>query len=98
MMSFYPHAGSDAVKVDYRTRFAIEQEERAEQRRQDLEQQCSEFNSARVRVRAWEKAHGLRLPDDAAHPILNVIARATRLTLAEVLAEQQARVVDRERV
>ena len=98
-MSFYPHAGSDAVKVDYRTRFAIEQEERAEQRRQDLEQQCSEFNSARVRVHgAWEKAHGLRLPDDAAHPILNVIARATRLTLAEVLAEQQARVVDRERV
>jgi hypothetical protein len=92
MMPFHHEIGSDTMKIDHRTRYAIEQEERAEQRRQDLEQQCSEFNSPRVRVRAWEKAHGLRMPDDAMHPILNVIARATGLTLAEVVAEQQARV------
>jgi hypothetical protein len=97
MMPFHHQSGSDAVKVDHRTRFAIEQEERAEQRLHDLEQQSCEFNSPRVRVQAWEKAHGLRLPDDATHPILSVIARATRLTLAEVLAEQQARAIDRGR-
>lgn len=79
-------------KVDQRTRLAIEREERAEQIRRELEQQCSEFNSPQVRVQAWEKAHDLRLPADATHPILYVIARATRLTLAEVLAEQKARV------
>jgi hypothetical protein len=91
MMSFPYHSESGAVKVDHRTRLAIEKEERAEQTRHDLEQQCSDLNSPQVRVRAWEKAHGLRLPADAEHPILYVIARATRLTLAEVLAEQRAR-------
>ena len=80
-----------AVKVDQRTRLEIEREDRAEQKRHDLEQQCSEFNSPQVRVQAWEKAHDLRLPADATHPILYVIARATRLTLAEVRAEQLAR-------
>lgn len=80
-----------AVKVDHRTRLTIEREDRAEQKRHDLEQQCSESNSPQVRVQAWEKAHDLRLPADATHPILYVIARATRLTLAEVRAEQQAR-------
>jgi hypothetical protein len=88
-----PHQiGSDALKGDHRTRLAIEQEERAERKRHELEQQSLEFNSPRVRVEAWEKAHGLRLPVDSMHPVLYVIARATRLTLAEVRAEQQARV------
>jgi hypothetical protein len=91
MTPLHHQTGSETLKIDHRTRFAIEQEERAEQTRHELEQQCSEFNSPRVRVRAWEKAHGLRLPDDATHPILYVIARATRLTLAEVVAEQRAR-------
>jgi hypothetical protein len=97
-MLSHAQSGSDTVKVDHRTRFAIEQEERAEQRRHELEQQSSEFNSPRVRVQAWEKAHGLRLPEDATHPILIVIAQATGLTLAQVLAEQQARLTGSGRV
>jgi hypothetical protein len=90
MPSHY-QAEAGAVKVDHRTRLAIEREERAEQKRRELEQQCSELNSPQVRVQAWEKAHDLRLPGDATHPILYVIAQATRLTLTEVRAEQQAR-------
>jgi hypothetical protein len=31
-----------------------------------------------VRIRAWEKVHGLRMPADSAHPILEVIAGDTR--------------------
>lgn len=90
-MSFPHHSESGSMKVDHRTRLTIEKEERAEQTRHDLEQQSSDLNSPQVRVRAWEKAHGLRLPADPTHPILYVVARATRLTLAEVLAEQRAR-------
>jgi hypothetical protein len=35
--------------------------------------------------------HELRLPSDPAHPILDVIAVSTRLTLAEVRDEQRTR-------
>jgi hypothetical protein len=75
----------------YRARSEIEEEERAQQRRLDLAEQHSEFNPPAVRIRAWEKVHGLRLPSDLAHPILQVIAVGTRLTLEDVHAEQCAR-------
>jgi hypothetical protein len=75
----------------YRARSELEEEERAEQKRAQLAVQRSELNPPDVRIRAWEEVHGLRLPSDAAHPILDVIAVGTRLTLAEVQAEQRAR-------
>jgi hypothetical protein len=75
----------------YRARSELEEEERAYQRRLELAVQRSEMNPPDVRIRAWEKLHGLRLPSDPAHPILNVIAVGTRLTLVEIHAEQSAR-------
>ena len=74
-------------------RLAHEEYERAERRRQELAEQCSDLNPPGVRIRAWEKIHQLRLPSDPAHPILDVIAVSTRLTLAEVREEQQTRAV-----
>jgi hypothetical protein len=79
---------------DYRARRALEEEERAQRRRIDLEEQRSDLNPPRVRIRAWEKVHGLRLPADSNHPILDVIAGDTRLTLVEVQEEQRARVAE----
>ena len=72
-------------------RLAHEESERAEKRRQDLAEQCSAVNPPDVRIRTWEKVHQLRLPADPTHPILDVIAVGTRLTLAEVLEEQRNR-------
>ena len=72
-------------------RFAQEESERAEKRRQELAEQRSDLNSPDVRIRVWEKIHQRRLPSDPAHPILAVIAVSTRLTLAEVRTEQRAR-------
>ncbi len=72
-------------------RLAHEEHERAEKRRQDLAEQRSELNPPEVRIRTWEKLHQLRLPSDPAHPILDVIAISTRLTLAEVREEQRTR-------
>jgi hypothetical protein len=76
---------------DHRARLAIEERERAETRRLELEEQRSSLNTPEVRIRTWEKVHGLRMPSDASHPILDVIAVGTRLTLAEVREEQHAR-------
>jgi hypothetical protein len=72
-------------------RLAQEEHERAERRRQELAQQRSDLNPPEVRIRMWEKVHQLRLPSDPTHPILDVIAISTRLTLAEVREEQRTR-------
>jgi hypothetical protein len=72
-------------------RLALEQQERAEKRRLDLAEQRSDLNPPEVRIRTWERIHGLRLPADPDHPIVDVIAVSTRLTLEEVQKEQQLR-------
>jgi hypothetical protein len=79
------------ILSDYRQRRALEEHERAERKRADLAEQHSALNCADVRVRAWEKVHGLRMPADSNHPVLHAIATATQLTLAEVQNEQRLR-------
>jgi hypothetical protein len=72
-------------------RFAQEEHEREERRRRELAEQRSDANTPDVRIRAWERLHGLRMPSDPAHPVLDVIAVSTRLTLAQVREAQAAR-------
>lgn len=72
-------------------RVAREEYERAERKRRQLAEQRSEGNPPDARIRTWERLHGLRMPADPAHPILDVIAVSTRLTLAQVRDEQCAR-------
>jgi hypothetical protein len=72
-------------------RLAHEEYERAEKRRQELAEMRSALNSPDVRIRTWERVHQLRLPSDPEHPVLDVIAVSTRLTLAEVQEEQRTR-------
>jgi hypothetical protein len=69
----------------------LEEREKQDRRRLELAEQQSNLNSPEMRIRAWEKVHELRMPTDAAHPILDVIAVATRLTLEQVQEEQRAR-------
>ena len=72
-------------------RSAHEEHLREERKRRELAEQRSDANAPDVRIRAWEKLHGLRLPSDPAHPVLDVIAVSTRLSLAQVQEEQCAR-------
>ena len=65
--------------------------ERAEKRRIDLAEQSRDINSPEARIRIWERIHALRMPSDPAHPVLEVIALSTRLTLEEVREEQRSR-------
>jgi len=70
---------------------AEEELEREKKRSQQLAEQRSDLNPPDQRIRAWEQAHGLRMPVDPEHPVLDVIAVATRLTLAQVQEEQRLR-------
>lgn len=79
------------ILSDYRERRALEEHARAELKRADLAEQHSVSNSVDLRIRAWEKVHGLRMPSDPKHPALQAIATATQLTLADVLNEQGLR-------
>lgn len=84
-------ASSRDIAKDYRERLALEEEERTFERQRNLAAQQADHNSPEVRIRFWEKVHGLTLPTSSVHPILEVVALHTRLELADVQAEQRAR-------
>lgn len=82
--------GVDIIRT-HAERLAQEAEERLQQRQRALAEQSSSANPPDVRIRAWEKVHALRMPGDAAHPVLDVIAYGTGLTLEQVREEQSVR-------
>jgi hypothetical protein len=85
------HRSDELTLQEHRNRCAMEEQDRLAQKRLEREELHCESRSAGERIRAWEKFHELRLPTSASHRLVGVIAAATRLTLAEVALEQQAR-------
>lgn len=83
--------GSDELLIDFRRRLELDEEARVERRRLDIAEQTLEPNVPGVRIRAWEKVHALRMPSSSDHPVLNLIAIATQLSLADVHEEQRVR-------
>ena len=79
------------LATDYRVRLAEERAEADERRRVELLELSSASHSPEARIRAWERAHGLTLPRDAAHPVLRSVSAATSLTLEQVREEQRRR-------
>jgi len=77
--------------TEFRDRRKLEETERAELRRTNMAELCSDVCSAGDRIRAWEKLYSLRLPLVSGHPVLQAIAAATQLTLAEIQSEQRLR-------
>ena len=92
-MTDKPSASRPTVDIirTHAERLALDAEERRHQRQLALAEQSSIANPPDVRIRAWERVHALRMPGDAAHPVLEVIAYATGLTLAQIREEQSAR-------
>jgi hypothetical protein len=84
------HTFVDIIRT-HAERLAQDAEERLHQRQLELAEQSSTANPPDARIRAWEKVHALRMPGDAAHPVLDVIAHATGLTLGQIREEQRAR-------
>jgi hypothetical protein len=67
------------------------EQERAELRTSKIEAQASPFTTPQERIRLWEDLHGLRLPVNADHRLVRVIATSTALTVREVQDEQVRR-------
>ena len=84
-----PHAGE--LVADYRARLAHEHAEMQERRQAELAEQVSIRNMPSERIRIWERLHGLPLPRNPTHKLLNVIAAATDLQLEQVQEEQRLR-------
>jgi hypothetical protein len=85
-------SAATSLTIQRRTdEIAAEMFARAEKRRLAFEELKSTLYSPRDRIVAWEKLHGLKLPFDSKHPILQSIARSTDLTLAQVQDEQDSR-------
>jgi hypothetical protein len=83
-------APKDSV-VDRRAAAAARVAEEVDRRQAELVQLRSQTNSVSARVRLWEARYGLALPMDPGHPLLECVAQATHLTLAEVRREQRER-------
>jgi hypothetical protein len=77
--------------AEQRARVAHEQAEREEHRQAELVELSSTRNAPGDRIRLWERMHGLPLPRDPNHNLLDVIAHATDLELAQVREEQRRR-------
>jgi hypothetical protein len=86
----YPRGGAD-ILIDFRRQLELDEEARVERRRIDIAAQTLEPNAPGARIRAWEKVHALRMPSSPGHPVLNLIAVATQLSLADVHEEQRLR-------
>lgn len=86
----YLRDGSETF-MDIRRRRELDAEAKMERRRLHVAEQTAELNVPGVRIRAWEKLHALRMPSSPQHPILEVIAITTQLSLAEVRQEQCVR-------
>jgi hypothetical protein len=77
--------------TDHRARIALEESDRLERKQQELLEQTSERNAPAERIRIWERRHGLRLPRDPNHRILDIVARQTDLARDQVREEQRRR-------
>ena len=86
-----PRPLSSELIKSHSERLAEVEREREKKRSLELAEQRSDLNPPELRIRAWEQMHGLRMPTDPEHPVLDVIAVSTRLTLAQVQQEQRSR-------
>jgi hypothetical protein len=82
---------ADESLAEQRKRVADEQAQREEHRQAELVELSSTLTAPGDRIRLWERLHKLPLPRDPNHNLLEVIALATDLDLAQVREEQRLR-------
>ena len=82
---------ADESLAEQRKRIADEHAKREEHRQAELVELSSTLNAPGDRIRLWERLHKLPLPRDPNHNLLEVIAVATDLALAQVQEEQRLR-------
>lgn len=79
------------TQAESRAAARLKEQQLLEARDAAIQEQTSVHNNPSERIVAWERLHALRLPTDANHPLLHVIARETHLAMEDVLDEQRRR-------
>ena len=90
-MSYYSAVADSGSLADRRAQFEHAQQQRIEERKQQVALLSSPLSSADERIQLWEKLHALALPRSPTHKLLSIIAQQTAISLAEVLEVQQQR-------
>jgi len=85
-----PRPAAD-LAAERRAQIALEQAARQADKDRNLARQRSIDTSPEVRIALWEARHGLALPRDLGHPLMQVIADGTELDIAQVRGEHRRR-------
>ena len=79
------------VAAERREQAALELAAQQQEKTRNLARQRALDTPPAARIALWESLHGLALPRDPKHPLMEVIAAGTDLDLEQVLAERQRR-------
>ena len=79
------------LAAERRAQIELEQAERQAEKDRSLARQRSMETAPGVRIALWEARHGLALPRDPEHPLVQVIADGTELDVAQVKEELRRR-------
>jgi len=83
------------IAAERREQIALQQAELLAQKERNLARQTAVDSTPGVRIALWEQRHGLALPRDPKHPLMQFVATSTKLELDQVREEQQSRALRR---
>jgi hypothetical protein len=86
-----PSLVSLATAAERRAAVQVKTEKKAAERKHELEELMSYVRTPAERIEAWERIFQLKLPSSKEHPLIEVIAAATGLTVDELGAELRRR-------
>jgi hypothetical protein len=79
------------VAAERKAQIALEQAAHQADKERNLARQRSMDTAPEVRIALWEARHGLALPRDPNHPLIQVIADGTELDVVQVQDERRRR-------
>ena len=79
------------LAAERREQIEFERAARQADKDRNLVRQRSMETPPATRIALWESRHGLAMPRDPKHPLMQIIAENTDLDVAQVLAEHQRR-------
>jgi hypothetical protein len=77
--------------AERKAQIALEQAAQQADKDRNLARQRSMDTAPEVRIALWEARHGLALPRDPNHPLMQVIADGTELDIVQVQDEHRRR-------
>jgi hypothetical protein len=86
-----PSRSAAELAAERKENYTLQQAALQADKNRNLARQRAFETPPATRIALWESRHGLSLPRDPDHPLIRVIAEATDLDVAQVLAEHERR-------